>query len=112
MNLSLYIMWKHNSYEQLIMQFSIATQLVCHVAMAEPQKLKIKVESETSEFNVKIKETDKVGDLLEIIKVNWGDDCSYKLEHYSIEMKTDQPLSAYNLRDGSVVKVTCFADSP
>ncbi|KAK4345548.1 hypothetical protein RND71_035724 [Anisodus tanguticus] len=78
--------------------------------MAEPQKLKIKVESDTSEFNVMMKETDKVKDLLEIIKANWGNDLSYKLEHHSIEMKTDEALSAYNLKDGSVVNVTYFVD--
>lgn len=78
--------------------------------MAKPQNIKIKVESETSEFNMSIKDTDKAKGLLEIIKAEWGDDLSYKLEYYSVEMKIDEVLSAYNLKDGSVVKVTWLVD--
>ncbi|TMW99675.1 hypothetical protein EJD97_002122 [Solanum chilense] len=80
--------------------------------MDEPQKIKFKVESETSEFNVTMKEEDKVKDLVEIVKANFGDDLHYTLEYNSTEMKCDQALSTYNLKDGSIVKVKWFVDSP
>ncbi|KAK4724811.1 hypothetical protein R3W88_027590 [Solanum pinnatisectum] len=80
--------------------------------MDEPQKIRFKVESETSEFSVTMKETDKVKDLVEIVKANFGDDLYYTLEHNSIEMKSDQALSTYNLKDGSIVNVTWSVDSP
>nr|GMC86343.1 hypothetical protein A4A49_13655 [Ipomoea batatas]GMC90477.1 hypothetical protein A4A49_13655 [Ipomoea batatas] len=69
--------------------------------MAGEQKMRIKVESPTSEFRVEVKESDKA----------WGTE--YMTLHCnSAEMHGDQPLSAYNLRDGSVIKVRVFADAP
>nr|GMC79645.1 hypothetical protein A4A49_13655 [Ipomoea batatas] len=71
--------------------------------MAGEQKMRIKVESPTSEFRVEVKESDKVRDLIKIVKQAWGTE--YMTLHCnSAEMHGDQPLSAYNLRDGSVIK--------
>nr|GLL24817.1 hypothetical protein A4A49_13655 [Ipomoea trifida]GMC82196.1 hypothetical protein A4A49_13655 [Ipomoea batatas]GME12230.1 hypothetical protein A4A49_13655 [Ipomoea batatas] len=79
--------------------------------MAGEQKMRIKVESPTSEFRVEVKESDKVRDLIKIVKQAWGTE--YMTLHCnSAEMHGDQPLSAYNLRDGSVIKVRVFADAP
>lgn len=73
--------------------------------------MKIKVESPTSEINVELNETDKVKDLMKIVKKSWGDDY-ITLHHNSIQMQSDQPLSEYHVKDGSVIKVEYFAESP
>ncbi|KAL2231894.1 UNVERIFIED_CONTAM: hypothetical protein Sindi_1369400 [Sesamum indicum] len=79
--------------------------------MGEGGKVKIKVESATSELYVELKETDGVQDLIEIVKMNWGDEY-LTLHHHSTQMHPHHPLSAYNIKDGSVVKVNYYADSP
>ncbi|OIT36209.1 hypothetical protein A4A49_53759 [Nicotiana attenuata] len=83
-------------------------------AVARGRKMKIKVESLLSaEFYVEMKETQKVADLLKIIKRMWGDkDDYFCLYHSSAKMQSDKPLFEYNIRDGSVVKVALFVESP
>lgn len=58
-----------------------------------------------------VKETDKVRDLANIIEQAWGNDPMI-LRHNGVEMQSDQPLSVYNVRDGSVVKVSVLAEPP
>ncbi|CAH9113876.1 unnamed protein product [Cuscuta epithymum] len=79
--------------------------------MSGEKKLRIKVESPTSEFRAEVNGSGKVMDLIKIIKRAWGSE-HMTLHTNSTEMKSDQPLSVYNLRDGSVVKVRVFADAP
>ncbi|KAL8485973.1 hypothetical protein ACS0TY_028035 [Phlomoides rotata] len=74
------------------------------------EKIKIKVESQTSDFYVELKETDKVEDLMKIVKANWGDDY-ITLHHKSVLMESDKKLAAYNVKEGSTINVTYFADS-
>ncbi|WMV52368.1 hypothetical protein MTR67_045753 [Solanum verrucosum] len=80
------------------------------MARAE-QKIKVKVESPTSEFYVEVKASDKVKDLIKIVKKVWGSDYML-LSHNSVEMKGDQTLSTYGVTNGSVIKVTVFAEEP
>ncbi|KAH0720932.1 hypothetical protein R3W88_027857 [Solanum pinnatisectum] len=80
------------------------------MARAE-QKIKVKVESPTSEFYVEVKASDKVKDLIKIVKKVWGSDYML-LSHNSVEMKGDQTLSTYGVKNGSVIKVTVFAEEP
>nr|GMC98827.1 hypothetical protein A4A49_13655 [Ipomoea batatas]GMD39490.1 hypothetical protein A4A49_13655 [Ipomoea batatas]GMD41584.1 hypothetical protein A4A49_13655 [Ipomoea batatas]GMD46176.1 hypothetical protein A4A49_13655 [Ipomoea batatas] len=74
--------------------------------------MRIKIESPTSEFRVEMKEHDKVKDLVKIIKQAWGSEYMTLHCNSAAEMNSDSPLTAYNLRDGSVVKVRVFADAP
>ncbi|KAG8378411.1 hypothetical protein BUALT_Bualt08G0134600 [Buddleja alternifolia] len=74
------------------------------------EKIKIKVESPTSEFYVKMKEIDTVEDLMNIVKKTWGDDGSFTLRHYSELMENEKPLSAYNVKDGDVIKAEFFVE--
>ncbi|TMW95442.1 hypothetical protein EJD97_008816 [Solanum chilense] len=80
------------------------------MARAE-QKIKVKVESPTSEFYVEVKASDKVKDLIKIVKKVWGSDYML-LSHNSVEMKADQTLSTYGVTNGSIIKVTVFAEGP
>lgn len=75
------------------------------------QKIRVKVESPTSEFYVEVKASDKVKDLIKIVKKVWGSDYML-LRHNSVEMKSDQNLSTYGVKNGSVIKVTVFAEEP
>lgn len=79
--------------------------------MAREQKIRVKVESPTSEFQVEVKGSDKVKDLIKIVKKVWGSDYML-LRHNSVEMQIDQPLSAYDVKDGSVIRVNVFAEAP
>lgn len=79
--------------------------------MAREQKIRVKVESPTSEFQVEVKGSDKVKDLIKIVKKVWGSDYML-LRHNSVEMQIDQPLSAYDVKDGSVIKVNVFVEAP
>ncbi|CAN4109603.1 unnamed protein product [Withania somnifera] len=79
--------------------------------MASQQKIRVKMESPTSEFHVEVKASDKVKDLIKIVKKVWGSDYML-LRHNSVEMKSDQTLSAYGVKNGSVIKVTVFAEEP
>lgn len=79
--------------------------------MAREQKIRVKVESPTSEFQVEVKGSDKVKDLIKIVKKVWGSDYML-LRHNSVEMQSDQPLSAYDVKDGSVIRVNVFAEAP
>ncbi|OIT30393.1 hypothetical protein A4A49_13655 [Nicotiana attenuata] len=81
------------------------------MAMAREQKIRVKVESPTSEFQVEVKGSDKVKDLIKIVKKVWGSDYML-LRHNSVEMQSDQPLSAYDVKDGSVIKVNVFVEAP
>nr|GMD41585.1 uncharacterized protein LOC109229625 [Ipomoea batatas] len=71
----------------------------------------VKVRSRTSEMYPEVKETDKVRDLAKIIEQAWGNDPMI-LRHNGVEMQSDQLLSVYNVRDGSVVKVSVLAEPP
>ncbi|XP_060201500.1 uncharacterized protein LOC132630024 isoform X1 [Lycium barbarum] len=74
-------------------------------------KLMINVKSPTSEMYAEVKEADKVKDLEKLIKKAWGDD--YMALYYnSIKLKSDMFLSSYNLRDGSIVRVSVLAEPP
>ncbi|KAF3617378.1 hypothetical protein BC332_26299 [Capsicum chinense] len=75
------------------------------------QKIRIKVESPTSEFQVEVKASEKVKDLIKVVKKVWGSDYML-LRHNSVEMKSDQNLSVYGVKNGSVIKVTVFAEEP
>ncbi|KAM3288163.1 hypothetical protein P3S67_021593 [Capsicum chacoense] len=75
------------------------------------QKIRIKVESPTSEFQVEVKASEKVKDLIKVVKKVWGSDYML-LSHNSVEMKSDQNLSVYGVKNGSVIKVTVFAEEP
>nr|GLL36312.1 uncharacterized protein LOC109229625 [Ipomoea trifida] len=78
---------------------------------AEEDTMIVKVRSPTSEMYPEVKETDKVRDLAKIIEQAWGNDPMI-LRHNGVEMQSDQPLSVYNVRDGSVVKVSVLAEPP
>ncbi|CAN4121516.1 unnamed protein product [Withania somnifera] len=81
-------------------------------------KLTINVKSPTSEMYTEVKEADKVRDLEKLIKKAWGDnndndnDDYIALYYKSIQLKSDQLLSSYNLRDGSVVTVSVLTEPP
>nr|GMC98826.1 uncharacterized protein LOC104210209 [Ipomoea batatas]GMD39489.1 uncharacterized protein LOC104210209 [Ipomoea batatas]GMD46177.1 uncharacterized protein LOC104210209 [Ipomoea batatas] len=81
------------------------------VYAAEENMMIVKVRSRTSEMYPEVKETDKVRDLAKIIEQAWGNDPMI-LRHNGVEMQSDQPLSVYNVRDGSVVKVSVLAEPP
>ncbi|KAJ8551091.1 hypothetical protein K7X08_000461 [Anisodus acutangulus] len=76
------------------------------------RKLTINVKSPTSEMYAEVKEADKVKDLEKLIKKAWGDNDYMELYHKSIKLKSDQFLSSYNLRDGSIVRVFVLAEPP
>nr|GMD44537.1 uncharacterized protein LOC109229625 [Ipomoea batatas]GMD47799.1 uncharacterized protein LOC109229625 [Ipomoea batatas] len=84
---------------------------VGRVYAAEEDTMIVKVRSPTSEMYPEVKETDKVRDLANIIEQAWGNDPMI-LRHNGVEMQSDQPLSVYNVRDGSVVKVSVLAEPP
>ncbi|CAN4118909.1 unnamed protein product [Withania somnifera] len=73
--------------------------------------MRIKFESPTSEFYAHVREKSCVKDLMKIIKKVWGDEYM-RLYHKSKEMKSDQFLSTYNIKDGSIVKVQVLAEPP
>ncbi|KAF3655930.1 putative TSL-kinase interacting protein 1-like isoform X1 [Capsicum annuum] len=79
-------------------------------------KLTINIKSPTSEMYTEVKEADKVKDLEKLIKKSWGDnddnDYHMILYHKSIILKSDHFLSSYNLRDGSVIRVSILAEPP
>ncbi|MCD7462259.1 hypothetical protein HAX54_048136 [Datura stramonium] len=76
-------------------------------------KLTINVKSPTSEMYAEVKEGDKVKDLEKMIKKAWGGDNDYmEIYHKSMKLKSDELLSSYNLRDGSVVTVSVLAEPP
>ncbi|KAK6778679.1 hypothetical protein RDI58_025397 [Solanum bulbocastanum] len=78
--------------------------------MAREQRImKIKFESPTSEFYAQVREKSSVRELMKIIKKVWGDEYM-RLYHKSKEMKSDQFLSVYNIKDGSIVKVQVLAE--
>ncbi|KAL3357114.1 hypothetical protein AABB24_017679 [Solanum stoloniferum] len=77
----------------------------------EPRIMKIKFESPTSEFYAQVREKSSVRELMKIIKKVWGDEYM-RLYHKSKEMKSDQFLSVYNIKDGSIVKVQVLAEPP
>lgn len=81
------------------------------ITMATEQKVRVKVESPTSEFQVEVKGSDKVNELIKIVKQAWGSDYML-LRHNSVEMKGDEPLSVYDVKDGSVIRVNVFAEAP
>lgn len=73
--------------------------------------MKIKVESETSELHLEVKETDKVENLIKTIKKAWADGTDYITLYYQgEEIRNDQLLSSYRIVDGSVIKVKVSAD--
>ncbi|OIT36936.1 hypothetical protein A4A49_58283, partial [Nicotiana attenuata] len=74
-------------------------------------RIRIKVESPTSEFYVEVREKSRVRELMKIIIKVWGNEYM-NLYHKSTEMKSDQILSAYNIKDGSIIKVKVFAEPP
>ncbi|KAH6834110.1 hypothetical protein C2S53_017004 [Perilla frutescens var. hirtella] len=69
------------------------------------------MESPTSEFYKVVPETESVKAVMEVVKRNWGDEY-FTLHHNSIKMESDKLLSAYNVRDGSIIKVMYFAEFP
>lgn len=73
--------------------------------------MRIKFESPTSEFYAQVKEKSSVRELMKIVKKVWGDEYM-RLYHKSKEMKSDQFLSSYNIKDGSIVKVQVLAEPP
>ncbi|PIN02528.1 hypothetical protein CDL12_24956 [Handroanthus impetiginosus] len=75
-----------------------------------PEKIKIKVESATAEFNLEVRETEGVDYVLDIVKKSWGDEGRITLHHQSVLMETNKPLSAYNVKDGSVINVRYFVE--
>ncbi|MCD7473160.1 hypothetical protein HAX54_014797 [Datura stramonium] len=77
----------------------------------ESRIMMIKFESPTSEFYAEVKEKSSVRELMKIITKVWGDE-HMRLYHKSKEMKCDQFLSAYNIKDGSIVKVQVLAEAP
>lgn len=80
--------------------------------MAREQRImKIKFESPTSEFYAQVREKSSVRELMKIIKKVWGDEYM-RLYHKSKEMKSDQFLSVYNIKDGSIIKVQVLAEPP
>lgn len=81
-------------------------------AAAAAGKIRIKLESETSaELELDVKGTDKVENIIKIIKKAWGDkDDFITIYHQGIVMREDQILSDYNLINGSVLKVKVSAD--
>lgn len=81
------------------------------ITISPDQKIIVKVESPTSEFLVEIKGSDKVEDLIKIVKKAWGSD-HMLLRHNSIEMKVDESLSTYHVKDGSIIRVNVFAEAP
>ncbi|OIT19436.1 hypothetical protein A4A49_57913, partial [Nicotiana attenuata] len=72
-------------------------------------RIRIKVESPTSEFYVEVREKSRVRILMNMIIKVWGDEYM-SLYHKFTEMKSDQLLSTYNIKDGSIVKVKVFAE--
>ncbi|TMW91544.1 hypothetical protein EJD97_014227 [Solanum chilense] len=81
------------------------------ITIATEQKFIVKVESPTSEFLVEIKGSDKVVELIKIVKKAWGSDYML-LRHNSVEMKVDESLSKYDVKDGSIIRVNVFAEAP
>ncbi|KAG5584309.1 hypothetical protein R3W88_023911 [Solanum pinnatisectum] len=81
------------------------------ITIATEQKVIVKVESPTSEFLVEIKGSDKVEELIKIVKKAWGSDYML-LRHNSVEMKVDESLSKYDVKDGSIIRVNVFAEAP
>ncbi|CAN4121517.1 unnamed protein product [Withania somnifera] len=77
----------------------------------DQQKVIVKVESPTSEFLVEVKGSEKVEDLIKIVKKAWGSDYML-LSHNSVEMKVDEILSTYDVNEGSIIKVKVFAEAP
>ncbi|XP_016487687.1 uncharacterized protein LOC107807761 [Nicotiana tabacum] len=90
---------------------SSAPSLQVKIPATGEGKLTINVKSPTSEMYAEVKQADKVKDLEKVIKKAWGDDY-LALYYKSIKMKSDQPLSFYNLRDGSIVRVSLLAEPP
>ncbi|XP_009757347.1 uncharacterized protein LOC107775024 [Nicotiana tabacum] len=90
---------------------SSAPSLQVKIPATGEGKLTINVKSPTSEMYAEVKQADKVKDLEKVIKKAWGDDY-LDLYYKSIKMKSDQPLSFYNLRDGSIVRVSLLAEPP
>lgn len=79
--------------------------------MATGRRMKVKVESETSELHLEVKETEKVENLMKTIKKAWADGTDFiNLYYKGEEMKKDQPLSFYHIVDGSVIKLKVSAD--
>ncbi|OIT05277.1 hypothetical protein A4A49_61373 [Nicotiana attenuata] len=79
--------------------------------MAGGPRIRIKVESPTSEFYTEVRGNSTVKELMKIIIKVWGDEYM-SVYHKSTKMKSDQPLSAYNIKDGSIVKIKVFAEPP
>ncbi|OIT36935.1 hypothetical protein A4A49_35025 [Nicotiana attenuata] len=79
--------------------------------MAGGSRIRIKVESPTSEFYTEVRGNSTVKELMKIIIKVWGDEYM-NLYHKSTKMKSDQFLSAYNIKDDSIVKVKVFAEPP
>ncbi|KAK4377701.1 hypothetical protein RND71_003997 [Anisodus tanguticus] len=77
----------------------------------KPRIVRIKFESPTSEFYAEVREKSRVRELMKIITRVWGDEYM-RTYHKSKEMKSDQFLSTYNIKDGSIVKVQVLAESP
>lgn len=71
----------------------------------------IKIESPTSEFFKDVPGTESVKGVMEIVKRNWGKEY-FTLHHNSIKMESDKLLSAYNVRHGSIIKVSYFSEFP
>lgn len=81
------------------------------LADEEQRRIIVKVKSRTSEMYPEVKETDKVRDLVKIIEQAWSNDPMI-LRHNGVVMQSDLPLSVYNVRDGSVLKVSVLAEPP
>ncbi|KAJ8532829.1 hypothetical protein K7X08_015718 [Anisodus acutangulus] len=91
---------------------STTPSLQVKIPAAGEGKLTINVKSPTSEMYAEVKEADKVKDLEKLIKKAWGDNDYMALYHKSIKLKSEQFLSSYNLRDGSIVRVSVLAEPP
>ncbi|KAL1533799.1 hypothetical protein AAHA92_33637 [Salvia divinorum] len=74
-------------------------------------KMTIKLVSPTSEFYLSVPETDSVAALKTAVRRTWGSEY-FTLHHNSVKMRSDKLLSAYGVRDGSIIKVAYFAEFP
>lgn len=74
-------------------------------------RMRIMMESVTSDYYVVVEEAAKVAELMESVKRRWGKEF-FTLHHGSELMESHKRLAAYNVRDGSIIKVSYFAEFP
>ncbi|KAH6834109.1 hypothetical protein C2S53_017003 [Perilla frutescens var. hirtella] len=80
-------------------------------ADATDDRIRVMMESPTADYYIVLKETSKVEVLMESVRKRWGPEY-FTLHHGSQLMESHKKLTAYNVRDGSVIKVSYFAEFP